>query len=177
VAWTPIFGSTGIADDERVPATNYLDVDLAEGGPITALHSLNSVFVWKYRAMYKLVGTGDAVTPYLLSQISETIGCIRHQTVVGGEDENGKWPIIVHPPADETIRAFNDKADDTLGHASYLKRNRDIVDACDLIFVCPNTMEHRLQSGTWYTHDYAVKKNKMVAVIYPDGKCVHSIKE
>jgi hypothetical protein len=30
--------------------------------------------------------------------------------------------------------------------------------------------EPQARGGTWYTHDYAKKKNKPVKIFYPDGR-------
>lgn len=49
-----------------------------------------------------------------------------------------------------------------------LDRNRDIVDACDLLLACPDGPE-RQRSGTWATVRYARKKRKRVVVFWPDG--------
>ena len=52
---------------------------------------------------------------------------------------------------------------------TYFKRNREIVDVCDML-VGVSLTPHRLTSGgTWYTIDYAIKAGKPVHVIWPDG--------
>lgn len=49
-----------------------------------------------------------------------------------------------------------------------LARNRDIIDASNLIFGCPAGPEET-RSGTWSTIRYAKKQNKNPTVILPDG--------
>lgn len=49
-----------------------------------------------------------------------------------------------------------------------LDRNKDIVDACDLLLACPKGPEER-QSGTWSTIRYAMRRGKPVIIIFPDG--------
>ena len=56
------------------------------------------------------------------------------------------------------------------GHFS---RNRDIVDVCNLLLVIPKDNAWQRFGGTWYTHDYAVKKSKPVVVVWPDGVLEH----
>lgn len=76
--------------------------------------------------------------------------------------------IVSHPPinkasVDESPIHF------TREDKTYFERNRDIVDESDFMLVVPNTMQHRSYGGTWYTHDYAVKQNKPLCIIYPNG--------
>lgn len=77
------------------------------------------------------------------------------------------YKIIAHPgPDHDGLRAYV-PADESREPQSHFKRNRTIVDACDHLLVVPLQMERQLRGGTWYTHDYAVKKNKPFSVIYP----------
>ena len=48
----------------------------------------------------------------------------------------------------------------------YLDRNRDIVDACEVLLATPDGPE-RLRSGTWSTVRYARKIGKPVEVRLP----------
>ena len=52
----------------------------------------------------------------------------------------------------------------------YLERNRDIVDACDILIACPRTLKEELRSGTWATVRYARKVGKPVAILWNNGK-------
>jgi hypothetical protein len=86
VWFTPVLGTTDIGDSERVLAGNYIDVDTAP----TGLGVLaDEVFVFAFRAIYKLVRTGLSTTPYVRKNVSDCIGCIRHQSIVNAEDESG----------------------------------------------------------------------------------------
>lgn len=82
--------------------------------------------------------------------------------------------IILHPPSNSSKRAFCD-ADVILPPANYLVRNHAIVDASDLLIVCPKVMEMELRSGTWATYRYAKKVGRPRIVIYPDGSVVKRI--
>ena len=77
--------------------------------------------------------------------------------------------IIAHPPLDDSLRAFYHahEFNDTYNH---LRRNRNIVDACDHLMVVPFQNEHQSSGGTWYTYDYAIKKKKPITIFYPDGR-------
>lgn len=49
-----------------------------------------------------------------------------------------------------------------------LERNRDIVNAADVLFACPKGPEER-RSGTWSTIRYARRCLKPVVIFWPDG--------
>src|SRR5262249_49139247 len=61
------------------------------------------------------------------------------------------------------------------GHRSdsYLRRNREIVDATDELIAAPAGMEEALRSGTWATVRYARKRRKLVTIVWPDGSVSH----
>lgn len=99
-----------------------------------------------------------------------------HGDCVGADDdaativhESGRGCITCHPPSDEKLRAFNPYSTETLPVKTYFARNRDIVDSCDRLVVCPREMKRENRGGTWYTHDYAQKKGKPALIIWPDG--------
>ena len=79
--------------------------------------------------------------------------------------------VVVHPPADRSqmmvLIAHHPIL--VLPPRPYLRRNRDIVDACELLLACPDG-EERLRSGTWATIRYAVKIGRSVLICYPDGR-------
>lgn len=79
------------------------------------------------------------------------------------------YKIVCHPPEIDSLRGYADY-DVTHNPKSYFARNRDIVDECDILLVIPYQTSHQTQGGTWYTHDYALKKNKPVHVIFPEIK-------
>jgi len=76
--------------------------------------------------------------------------------------------IHIHPPIKAIKRAF---CDGTVLHKekSYLVRNHDIVDACNVMIATPGEREEQLRSGTWSTIRYAKKCDKALHIIYPDG--------
>ncbi len=59
-----------------------------------------------------------------------------------------------------------------LGKKPYLARNRDIVNAADVLIAGPGGMEEIMRSGTWATVRYARKKQKPVIIVYPNGEVV-----
>lgn len=99
VGWSAIAGTgttqtgqTNVQDDERFPTRNYLDLDQDEGGELTGMELLSgSIYVFKRYAIYKLVRTGNADTPYTPVTVSKGagIGAISRRSIVVAEDEHG----------------------------------------------------------------------------------------
>jgi len=76
--------------------------------------------------------------------------------------------LVVHPPENDKLRAWC-YADVLHDPKPYLDRNRDIVDACDVLLAAPKGYEEELRSGTWATIRYAQKVGKPVKIIWPNG--------
>lgn len=81
----------------------------------------------------------------------------------------GIYEIVSHPPTVQTLRANNPHAKYTHQRKPYLVRNRDIVDATEILIVCPKEMQPAKSGGTWYTYFYALGKGRHVIVLWPDG--------
>lgn len=71
--------------------------------------------------------------------------------------------ICVHPPTVSTKRAYC--VGEVLVPRPYLERNKNIVDACDVLFVAPKGNVEELRSGTWATYRYAMKLHKTVLML------------
>jgi hypothetical protein len=89
-AWfTRPLGASDVSDDEAIPNTevqkNWLDV--GDAGPLTAVKGPISgeTYVYKERAYGKLTPTGDLVSPYALSMISDSVGAVDGRLVCTGE--------------------------------------------------------------------------------------------
>lgn len=82
-------------------------------------------------------------------------------------------PIVVHPPIDQgrvdPICLLESALVKVLPPNGFLLRNRDIVDATQLLIALPDGPE-RLRSGTWSTVRYARRLAKPVVICYPDGE-------
>ncbi len=81
------------------------------------------------------------------------------------------YGIICHPPIDSSLRGFF-KSDETRLPDTYFRRNRHIVDACQILMVVPYQNEPQKAGGTWYTYDYALKQKKPIKILYPDGRII-----
>lgn len=99
---------------------------------------------------------------------------VGHGDCIGADAEFGEMArrlgikVIVHPPVDETHRAFS-HADEVLPAKTHFARNRDIVQNCNLLLGAPAEFIEQPLGGTWYTLRYAVKYGTPVEIIWPDG--------
>jgi hypothetical protein len=79
------------------------------------------------------------------------------------------WLIVIHPPLDESKRAFC-KGDSTaiLEAKEYLERDEDMVKEIQVLIATPSREEYQ-RSGTWATIRMARKQKKPHNVIMPNG--------
>lgn len=91
VWYTPVYGASDVGDPERVPLTNYTDLDEHDGDAVTGMagNFMGSVWVFKYRQVWKLIPTGDDDAPFQRVCLTKELGCIEHKTIAVGEDEHG----------------------------------------------------------------------------------------
>ncbi len=82
--------------------------------------------------------------------------------------EHGR-KVVIHPPVDETYRAFCGGYDVCLLMKTHFARNRDIVDETDVLIGAPYNAKEQGRGGTWYAISYARKQGKPVYIIWPDG--------
>lgn len=128
-------------------------------------------------------GTRQGCTPKQLVALTDLLASLgmteaHHGDCIGADDEFARiadWMldprrIYIHPPVDETHRAFHVGGLNNLClPKTYFARNRDIVNASDLLVGCPLTMQEQSQGGTFYTINYARKVGKPVRIVWPDG--------
>jgi hypothetical protein len=99
VYFSPVLGTLDVGDDERVVNTtdqkNYIDINENDGGFITGLAGplQGSVYVFKYRQIWKLVPTGVVEAPYRQFSISPRIGAISQKAIVDAQDYLGNPAI------------------------------------------------------------------------------------
>ena len=96
VYFTPVLGSLDQGDDERYVDTatqkNWVSLTTKNGGRITGMGGPvqnGLIYVFKYRQIWRLSPTGEVTAPYLVRKVSNTVGCIRHRTIIMGEDATG----------------------------------------------------------------------------------------
>lgn len=76
--------------------------------------------------------------------------------------------ICIHPPEYDGKRAHK-KGFACAFPKPYLDRNKDIVNATEVLIGMPKEEEEQLRSGTWSTIRYAKKTGKPIRVIGPLG--------
>lgn len=124
-----------------------------------------------------ITGTREGATEYQLTELREVLSGLdsvefHHGDCAGVDEQAAKiakelgYKIVCHPPESDYLRAYF-PADEMREPAGYLKRDRAIVDSVDVLIVVPLHNEWQPKGGTWYTHDYAKKKDKPVIVIWP----------
>lgn len=127
-----------------------------------------------------VTGTREGATEYQLNELRSVLQELKgtefhHGDCCGVDEQAAKiakelgYKIVCHPPASDYLQAHF-PYDECREPAGYLKRDRAIVDECDILLVVPLHTEWQPKGGTWYTHDYAVKKNKPFNVIWPKAK-------
>lgn len=98
VWYTPVLGSSGVGDDERIPNTttlkNWIDLDENDGGFITGIGGTldGYPFVFKYSQIWRLVPTSDVTAPYLPRAVQKgsQVGAVSHKSIVMAEDNAGR---------------------------------------------------------------------------------------
>ncbi len=80
--------------------------------------------------------------------------------------------IIIHPPNNNSKRAFCTNANEIKEPKPYLVRNNDMAVICNLLIATPKEYKEQLRSGTWATIRYARKYNNKIAIIQPNGTIV-----
>lgn len=77
------------------------------------------------------------------------------------------YTIVCHPPVKQDLRGLF-ASDVYRPENTHFARNRAIVDQTDFLIVVPYQNAWQPSGGTWYTHDYALKKNKPFQVFWPE---------
>jgi hypothetical protein len=75
--------------------------------------------------------------------------------------------VVLHPPDDDRQRAFCTGAVSSHDPMPYLRRNRMIVDSCDVLVAAPKSQHEQIRSGTWATIRYARAKVKPIVMLLP----------
>lgn len=143
VWFTPVRNTTdpafGVADDERVPPDNYLDLDPGEGGGLTGLGGPidGTPIAFKYSAIYKLVRTSNPDKPYVPVNLTRTVGAVRHLAIVRGEDETAT-PALYFPSRQGPYR---------LGSSGLQYLGGDIEDLWSRVNLDASTIQ---AAGVWH---------------------------
>lgn len=111
---------------------------------------------------------------FALANVSE----VNHGDCIGA-DENFHMicrrigvPIVIHPPENESKRAFCEGAALIHDPLPYLDRNRVIVVTSDWLLATPKQNHEpagKRAGGTWYTVRFARTQAVPVLIVWPDG--------
>lgn len=81
-----------------------------------------------------------------------------------------KVPIHAHPGPDGDEWQGDALVKEVLHEGKgHFARNREMVELAEVVVVIPKEVERQEKGGTWYTHDYALKRGKRVVLITPEG--------
>jgi hypothetical protein len=101
VWWTPVYGSTGAGNDERVDLTTdpFLDLDGFSGGELTGLsRSVNGyIFAFKWGHIYKIVRKGQRSQAYEAFPLTKAKGALPG-SIVEAFDESGNPSLYFLEP-------------------------------------------------------------------------------
>ena len=76
------------------------------------------------------------------------------------------YRTVIHPPLNSEAMA-SCVADETRQPQAYLRRNKAIVNECDVLIAIPDSRSEKVRSGTWSTVRYARKMEVPVLIAYP----------
>ena len=125
-------------------------------------------------------GTQNGMTPEQIGTVNYLLGKHKPEEVHHGDCKGAdadfhnisrthKIDVVLHPPIKDVKRAFCSDYFEAAPKKDYLDRNRDIVDACELLIATPKEKEMQQRSGTWYTIRYALRMHRRVIIVFPDG--------
>lgn len=119
-----------------------------------------------------------------------TVTEIHHGDCVGADEEfdnavtgtlkPGTVTRVIHPPVDTEHQARCAEKDSSTFYKetilsvpqTHLKRNRNVVEASDILIATPEQDSDPGWGGTWYTYNYARKHDKPTYLIQPSGNVI-----
>lgn len=127
-------------------------------------------------------GTTRGLTPEQRATLKQVLAELatdriefRHGDCVGADQQAADlahelgYRIVGHPAIEEDGRAYT-SCDELIQPRESAARNRDIVEASDLLIGCPAADQEWPGSGTWYTINYARDRGAPVLVLSPSGR-------
>lgn len=125
-----------------------------------------------------MTGNQSRTVAWLLKEFSPAN--VHHGDCVGADEQfhvlaGMREGVIrhVHPPDEIKYRAFCDVLAHDVLHPPkpYLRRNKDIVDACSVLIAAPAQNIEILRSGTWSTVRFAKTQlpRPRIIIVRPDG--------
>lgn len=88
----------------------------------------------------------------------------------------GSVSIIIHPSKTSKGLIHCRRGDPVvLDSKPPLERNKDIVNAIDVLVTTPRLHTEELRSGTWATVRYARKMKRHIFIVWPNGKTTEEV--
>ena len=128
-------------------------------------------------------GTRMGMTPRQASEVLRLVSGlnpaeVHHGDCEGADEEFHRlvvnlWPVVLHPPDSPTLRAFCEDAMELRPELPFLKRNREIVGACDVLIATPGSRSEptgQRGGGTWYTIRHARRQGVPTVIVWPNGR-------
>lgn len=108
--WTPVLGSEGVGNDERLDmnVNPFIDLDGFDGGEITGISkAINGyLYAFKWSRIYKIIRRGQLTSAYDAVPLTTSRGAIPH-TVVEAPDQSGNPAIYFLDPCVGPMRIGN----------------------------------------------------------------------
>lgn len=131
---------------------------------------------------YGFTGTQQGMTPAQkecitrLFSLLPTMRSVHHGDCIGADADiheiarAQKLWIVVHPPDNDSKRAFVTGYNEIREAKPYLARNDDIVSETEVLIAAPKGYGEEHRSGTWATVRRARKQGKRIVIVWPDGR-------
>ncbi len=129
----------------------------------------------------------DALKKLLTSMTTsdDPMKALHHGACVGADADAARIArglgvtVVAHPEVSARVehgheaanrsREAMEASDEVLPEQTHFARNREIVQACDVLVACPRTNHEESQGGTWFTVVQARRAGKRVVIVWPDG--------
>ncbi len=171
VMWTPVLGTTPaayvVADDERVPSTNRLDLDRQNGGGITGGALMGrSLWVFKASQIHELARTSNVDQPFQPVWSTKALGALTHKSIVQGEDDHGQ----------ECLYFLSQRGPYRIGPGGLEYLGRDIEGTWNTVQQAPSTPafgvwhQQKRQVLWWVTTGAASSPNKVLVFHVRHGR-------
>lgn len=78
--------------------------------------------------------------------------------------------VRIRPANVAGMRAYCSGGEVVAGPEAPLVRNRRIVDDGEVLIAAPGMMQEQRRSGVWATIRYAMKQDRRIVIVWPDGQ-------
>lgn len=101
ISWTPVYGSIGIGNDERLDENNdpFVDLDGYDGGALTDGGGpvAGYMYAFKMQRIFKLIRTGNVRQAYQAIKVTSAVGAFPRSVVPGVDERGGECLYFLDP--------------------------------------------------------------------------------